>query len=69
MGFKKGDRVIAAKGLGGWVFSDVDAGERGRIVRVNDGFFSTTYNVQFGDRVIEDVAENDLAEDADSGWW
>jgi hypothetical protein len=72
MGFHKGDKVIAAKRLSrsGW-FTDVQAGEHGEVIRVNDGWWKTTYNVQFGGLfggvTIENVDEDDLAKDRQ--WW
>lgn len=60
--FKGGDDVVAKRDVStGWIGS-VRKGTAGVIVRVHDGFFSTTYDVRFeGESGITDgVSEDDL---------
>lgn len=60
--FEGGDDVVAKRDVSTGFFGYVRKGTAGVIVRVHDGFWSTTYDVRFeGERGVTDgVSEDDL---------
>ena len=47
MGFGKGSRVVATRGLGGSIFTKVPEGTRGTILAVKSTIWETTYVVKW----------------------
>lgn len=59
--FRKGDRVLATKGLGGWFCPTVPQGTTGVVVRVQQSFCCRpVFTVKFDNGRFSDAGEDDL---------
>ena len=56
----KGDRVVATRGLGGWVFARVPEGTEGTVLAVKPSWWETTYLVKWGNGEVLEAPAKDL---------